>query len=183
MLTYCLVIHTQKCSNETIYSTYLLYYCKDKFFNRHCKITGNFWLRVEIKSLSKFVRNQFAGAENTGGQVICALYRSSSHHSRERMYTAVASRGYAVFGSQPGGWSVQSYRLAACLNVLRRVYSSYQFPGKYLHFRAPTFSLFYPMSFSALCTPARNSIARYCGLVKDANRTYPRTSRKLRRIK
>jgi len=35
-----------------------------------------------------------------------------------------------------GGWSVQSYRLAACLNVLRRVYSSYQFPGKYLHFRA-----------------------------------------------
>jgi len=55
-----------------------------------------------------------------------------------------------------GDWSVQSYRLAACLNVLRRVYSSYQFPGKYLHFRTPTCSpsVVLPLPFCIVPTVA-----------------------------
>lgn len=44
-----------------------------------------------------------------------------------------AERCYA-FGLPPGE-EVKSSRSADCLNVLRRVYSSYQFPDKYLHFR------------------------------------------------
>lgn len=92
------------------------------------------------------------------------MYRLCSHHSRERMYSRSIEGGICGVWLAAGGWSVQSYRLAACLNVLRRVYSSYQFPGKYLYFRAPMFSFpllfsFPSLSFFVPLIPAYSSIA------------------------
>lgn len=56
-----------------------------------------------------------------------------NHAHANTAFRRAAERCYA-FGLPPGE-EVKSSRSADCLNVLRRVYSSYQFPDKYLHFR------------------------------------------------
>lgn len=123
-----------------------------------------------IRNWNKIIANRWSvissGAESTGEQVIFALCRCS-RHSRERVYSIGGICGVWFVA---GDWSVQSYRLAACLNVLRRVYSSYQFPGKYLHFRALTFSLYrsFPAPFSILYIVPTVALHN-CSFPKDAN--------------
>lgn len=74
-----------------------------------------------------------------------------NHAHANTAFRRAAERCYA-FGLPPGE-EVKSSRSADCLNVLRRVYSSYQFPDKYLHFRThisyfplTPFRFFFPLS-------------------------------------
>lgn len=77
-----------------------------------------------------------------------------NHAHANTAFRRAAERCYA-FGLPPGE-EVKSSRSADCLNVLRRVYSSYQFPDKYLHFR--THISYFPLTpfrffFSPLSHP------------------------------